>query len=125
MKRLTILLTLLATLTLALSAGKTPGATHSATIIVSCSVCTVGEPMTVTGSGYAARRNVAINVSGPNYLSMSVTADNRGNISVYYPTGMELTNVYYPTGMEFGSGYYTIAASQSGGASAITGFEIQ
>lgn len=98
---------------LALSYGKAPR-TPSATLVVSCSVCTVSEPMTIIGSGFAARQTVAIRVTGPDGLSMSVTADRRGNFTINYPTGMN-----------FAAGSYTITASQSGGASATTGFEIQ
>jgi hypothetical protein len=113
MKRALVLLTLLVTMTLALSAGKA-SKTSSATVIVSCSVCTVGEPMAITGTNFVAHQRVTINMSGPNGLSMSVTAGSRGTFSVDYPTGMD-----------FAPGYYTLTASQSGGAWATTGFELQ
>ena len=113
MKRVIVLLTLLVTMTLALSAGKAPKPS-SPTLIVSCSVCAVGEPMTITGSGFAARQSVAIHVTGPNGASMSATTDSKGNFTVNYPTGLNLA-----------PGDYTVTASQSGGAWATAGFEIQ
>lgn len=113
MKRVTVLLTLLVIMTLTLSAGKA-SRTSSPTLIVSCSVCTVSEPMTITGSGFAARQSVAIRVTGPDGISMPVTADKRGDFTINFPTGMNLA-----------PGSYTITASQSGGAWATTGFEIQ
>ena len=113
MKKVTVLLTLLVTMTLTLSAGKASG-TQSPTLIVSCSVCTASEPMTITGSGFAARQSVAIRVTGPDGISMPVTADRKGNFTINYPTGINLA-----------PGVYTVTASQSGGAWATTGFEIQ
>ena len=113
MKRVTVLLTLLVTMTLALCAGKTPKPL-SATLIVSCSVCTANEPMTITGSGFVARQSVTIHIMGPNGLTMSQTANRSGGFTIDYPTGLN-----------FAPGSYTVTASQSGGASATTGFEIQ
>jgi hypothetical protein len=113
MKRVFVLLTLLVTTTLALSAGKSPK-TSSPTLIISCSICAVGEPMSITGSGFAARQSVAIHVTGPNGLSMSVTANSRGDFTIDYPTGFN-----------FAPGDYTVTASQSGGAWATTSFELQ
>ena len=113
MKRVIVLLTLLVTMTLALSAGKAPK-TPSATLIVSCSVCTVSEPMTITGSGFAARQFVTVHVSGPNAVSMLATPNSKGDFSINYPTGFN-----------FALGSYTVTASQSGGAWATTGFELQ
>jgi hypothetical protein len=113
MKRVIVLLTLLVTMTLALSAGKAPKPSPP-TLVVSCLVCTSSEPMTITGSGFAARQSVAIHVTGPNGLSMTVATDSKGNFTVNYPTGLN-----------FAPGPYTVTASQSGGAWATTGFEIQ
>jgi hypothetical protein len=61
-----------------------------------------------------ARQSVAISLTGPNGLSMSVTANRSGGFTIYYPTGLN-----------FAPGTYTITASQSGGAWATTGFELQ
>ena len=113
MKRVIVLLTVLVTMTLALSAGKAPKPS-SPTLIVSCSVCTSSEPMTITGSGFVARQSVAISVTGPNGLSMPVTANRSGGFTINYPTGLN-----------FAPGPYTVTASQSGGAWATAGFEIQ
>jgi hypothetical protein len=112
MKRVTVLLVLLVTMTLALSARKA-ARTPSATVTVSCSVCTVGEPMTIIGSGFAGRQGVTVYISGPDGASMSEIADKRGDFSVNYPTGLN-----------FPAGSYTVTASESG-ATATTGFEIQ
>jgi hypothetical protein len=113
MKRVIVLLTLLATTTLALTAGKT-SKPPSPTVVVSCSVCTASEPMTITGSGFVARQSVAIYVIGPNGVSMTVTANRSGGFTINYPAGINLA-----------PGSYTVNASQSGGGSATTGFEIQ
>ena len=115
MKRVTVLLTLL-TMTLALSfAAKPPqgGGSTSAKVTVSCATCLAGQPLTISGSGFAGRKGVAVSIVGPNTLSLNVTADSKGKFTLHYPTGLG-----------FAPGSYLVNATQFT-TSASAGFQIQ
>ena len=121
MKKLILLSTLLVTLSLAISAGKgKPGGkpvAPGASITASPSVCTLGTPVSFSGSGFSGGAIVFITVQGPTFISDAAMADWKGNIYLDYPGGLNLVR-----------GYYTVTAYQTTSKTTITastGLEVQ
>src|SRR5579863_4629263 len=113
MKKLLCITVLIAALPLGISAGKlgSVGATLNVTITASTS----GDPVYVVGSGYWAGKGVYIVVQGPTPLTVHSTADSQGNIDVDLgPPGLP--------------GYYNVSTYQLSGHRwvfmATSGFEV-
>jgi len=96
------------------AAKKPAHRSSSATITVSPSTYTSGAPISFVGSGFAAYQPVSIELQGPTLLWISVESTGKGNISVDYPSGLNLP-----------SGSYAVLAYEPNGINATTAFQVQ
>lgn len=97
--------------------GGKPHAALGATLNLSPSIWVSQDTISVTGSGYKARKPVTIDVAGPVSLTVDTVANSSGGVSVSLPY------------TEFTPGSYAVSSYQTLGSAltlmAATGFEAQ
>jgi hypothetical protein len=93
------------------------GQRTSATLNLSPTIWVSQDTINVTGSGYKARKPVAIDVVGPIPLTVDTVADSSGQVSVQLPY------TAFAPGSYTASAYQTMAGTST--LMATTGFEAQ